>query len=134
MGKWANSELHALYSDWHYQLTEVHPEFKKLWCTDLDRLWVEVDQDSKGIVAVCDLKWLNGGDDVTVAEQIVYDWFKQQGVRVLIIRVARDFKEFQVQSYPEPKRYRYTPDGYAKFLYYLREKVRKEKLNVQAQV
>lgn len=78
MGKYPNSAIHAAYSDWHYQTTELHREFKKLWCTDIDRLWVEVDQDTKGIVAVCDLKWLGSGDSVTPTEQIVYDWFRSK--------------------------------------------------------
>lgn len=126
MGKYQNSDLHAIYSDWHYRLIEAHPQYKKLWCTDIDRLWVEVDDEHRDIVAVCDLKWDGGQDSVTLAESITYEFFQKNKVPVFVVWCKRDpdmphvITSFRVCLYGTEKVWQLSPMKYADFLLKLR--------------
>ena len=78
MGKYHNSELHAWYSDWHYQHCQ-----KDAWLTDIDRLWIEMGR--RDPIAYMDLKV--NGDDVTLQEMLAMDWFEARGVPAYIVYV-----------------------------------------------
>lgn len=134
MGKFKNSNLHAEYSDWHYQLTKIAPHFQQLWCIDIDRLWVEVDERYRDIVAVCDVKYDNGVDRVTTAEAIAYEWFQKQGVPVFVVmcrQVNGQFIKFTVQLYGTEKVWELSPQAYANWLVKLRFAKRKKKGQVE---
>ena len=98
MGKYPNSEIHALYSDWHYKLVNIDPRYRRLYMSDIDRLWIEFSYNGNPIVAVIDLKWADSDDGMTSAEKSIYDWFESKGAKYYIVFVNRDFSIFKVQN------------------------------------
>ena len=98
MGKYPNSEIHAKYSDWHYKLVNINDKYRRLYMSDIDRLWIEFSYNGSPVVAVIDLKWADSDDGMTSAEKSIYDWFESKGVRYYIVFVNRDFSIFKVQN------------------------------------
>jgi len=98
MGKYPNSEIHAKYSDWHYNLVNKDIKYKRLYMSDIDRLWIEHNYNGNPCVAVIDLKWSDSEDGMTSAEKCIYDWFESKGARYYIVFINRDFSIFRVQD------------------------------------
>ena len=99
MGKYPNSKIHELYSDWHWELINKDDKYKRLYVSDIDRLWLEYDFSRNEVVAVIDIKWDGSGDGMTATEKGVYDWFLSKGVGYYIVFISRDFKSFKVQNH-----------------------------------
>lgn len=96
MGKYPNSDIHKLYSDWHWGLVEKDDKYKKLYVSDLDRLWVEYDFASEEIIAVVDIKWENSGDTMTPTEIGVRNWLERHGAKFYIVYITRSFNRFRI--------------------------------------
>jgi hypothetical protein len=96
MGKFNNSEIHSLYSDWHWKLIEIDDKYRRLYVSDIDRLWIEYDFRRDSIVAVVDLKWEGSGDVMTPTEEGIRRWFESKGARYYVVYITYDFKHFRV--------------------------------------
>jgi hypothetical protein len=119
MGKYPNSKIHELYSDWHIDLIKKNDKYKRLYVSDIDRLWIEYDFNSNEIVGIIDLKWENSCDTITPTEQGIYNWFKKHNVKVFIVFITKDFKQFRVLSQSGNQKI-YNENQYAEFLLWLR--------------
>lgn len=77
MGKYPDSSIHGLFSDWHWNACA-----RTSYLIDLDRLWVETRK--RKIVGVFDLKFMGGNgsfeDKPTPAEEIVADELERLGI------------------------------------------------------
>ena len=75
MGKYPNSKIHELYSDFHWKLIELDDRYKRLYTSDIDRLWLEYDFEREAIIAVFDIKW-DGSEDagLTATTKGIYEW------------------------------------------------------------
>ena len=73
MGKFPNSPVHKLFSDWHWKTCA-----RDSYLTDIDRLWVEIRD--KRIVGAFDLKIYGSRDEPTWAERIAADEFEKMGI------------------------------------------------------
>ncbi|MFX0133040.1 MAG: hypothetical protein ACFFDN_05270 [Candidatus Hodarchaeota archaeon] len=120
MGKYPNSKIHELYSDWHFNLTRID-KYKILYQTDIDRLWVEYSFKFDTIIGIIDLKWEGSEDEITPTEEAVYNWFKKHKVSVWIVYITKDFKQFRVKS-PKGDEEIYNEIQYAEFLLWLRNR------------
>ena len=98
MGKYPNSEIHAKYSDWHYDLVKKDEKYKRLYMSDIDRLWIEYSYNGNPIIAVIDIKWVDSDDGMTSAEKGIYDWFESKGARYYIVFINKDFTIFKIQN------------------------------------
>jgi hypothetical protein len=122
MGKHNNSKIHDKYSDWHWNLIYHDDKYKRLYVSDIDRLWLEYDFYRKEIVGVLDIKWEDSIDfSLTPTEKGIYDWFKDKNVDVYIVFIDREFTQFRVVNYLNEERI-YDSIGYANFLLSLRNK------------
>lgn len=85
MGKFPNSKLHGLVSDYHWALTLLDEDYKKLWYMDLNgaeimlgdsirQPWVE--RSISGVTFIKDLKWFReltrGASEFTIGEMSGY--------------------------------------------------------------
>jgi hypothetical protein len=115
MGKFKNSEIHDLYSDWKIKLINSDPAYSRLICSDIDRIWVEVDRAGKTVICVLDLKWEESGDNQTPTEKVLQDWFVSKGARYYTVFIKRDWSLFSVvNERGEVKRLR--PIAFAEWL------------------
>jgi hypothetical protein len=121
MGKYPNSDIHAKYSDWHWQLGGIDEKYRRLYVSDIDRLWHEYDFKSNSVVAIIDLKWEDSGDGMTPTEKAIYDWYKKIGANYYIVFIARDFSRFRVVNSSGMEKI-FKPLEYADWLLSLREK------------
>lgn len=128
MGKYKNSDLHNEYSDWHWNLTKLDDKYKKLYVSDLDRLWCEYDYKGNTIVGVQDIKTIKESGycmNLSPTEYRVYKWFLEKGSRVDIVYISDDFERFTIREFRTDKSDRfYTLDGaeaYADWLLELRK-------------
>ena len=96
MGKYPNSKIHELYSDFHWKLIELDDRYKRLYTSDIDRLWLEYDFERKEVVGVLDIKWMDSGDTVTPTENGIYEWFVKNNVRIFIVYIDKEFTKFKV--------------------------------------
>lgn len=94
MGKYSNSKIHDIYSDFHWKLIELGDIYRQLYVSDIDRMWIEFDLTQNTIVGVIDIKWENLGDTITPTEDGIYNWFRKQGVRVFIVYINENFTKF----------------------------------------
>ncbi len=99
MGRYPNSKIHNMYSDWHYRLIEIDDKYRQLYCADIDRLWIEYDFESEAIVGVIDIKWDNSVDTLTPTENGIYNWFRQHDVKVFTVFINYDFSTFRAVNY-----------------------------------
>jgi len=110
MGKYPPSELHNKYSDFHWKLGQLDPRFKRLYCADIDRAWLEYDYDKKAVVAVTDMKWKSDlyyeEMGLTSTEMGIYSWFERMGARVFIVYISHDFDEFIIRPFSESNLYK----------------------------
>jgi hypothetical protein len=121
MGKYPNSDIHEKYSDFHWGLVELDEKYKRLYVSDIDRLWIEYDFEREEVVGVIDIKYENSGDTITTTEKGIYDWFKKHKVRIFIVYITRDFEKFRVIN-EYGKELILTKMQYADFLFSLRSK------------
>ena len=98
MGKYPNSEIHNLYSDWHWNLIKIDDKYKRLYVADIDRLWIEYDFELKSVIAIFDIKWEDADDGLTATEKGIYDWFLSKDVSYYIVYISRDFNTFKVHN------------------------------------
>lgn len=96
MGKYPNSDLHNKYSDWHWNLIKKNDKYKKLYVSDIDRLWLEYDFGKNAVVGVLDIKKEESMDSITATEKGTYDWFERMGVKVYTVFINSDFTRFTV--------------------------------------
>lgn len=124
MGKYPNSEIHNKYSDWHWGLVKQDPKYKRLYVSDIDRIWIEYNFNKKAVVAIFDIKWEKSQDTgYTATEKGIYDWCCEQGAPVYIVYISDDFKIFTVHEYANPLNIKVMTDGaYADWLLTLRNK------------
>ena len=120
MGKYINSDIHNRYSDWHWNLIEIDKKYKRLYCADIDRFWIEYDFYKKAVIAVQDLKYEGTNDGITATEKGIYDWFISKDVPCYIIFITRDFEKFRVVSYKNETEIKFDGIGYADWLLSLR--------------
>lgn len=125
MGRYPNSKIHELYSDWHYNLVKLDSKYKKLYVADIDRLWIEYDFSSNSIVAVVDIKWEGSGDLLTATEKGIYEWFRCKGVCVYTVYIDNDFHKFRVINSESVEKV-FTPTEYADFLLSIHERKARE--------
>lgn len=123
MGKYPNSEIHNLYSDFHWNLINRNDKYKRLYTADIDRLWIEYDFNHSEIVGVLDIKWLNSTDTLTPTEEGIYKWFKKHGVRTFTVFIDRKFKKFKVLNEKNDEKL-FNEIQYADFLLALRNNER----------
>ncbi len=121
MGRYPNSKIHDLYSDWHYQLIRKDEKYRRLYVADIDRLWIEYDFTSEEIVGVIDIKWEGSGDTLTPTEEGIYQWFRKRGVDVYTVYIAENFALFRVINNSNNQRI-FTELEYANWLLSLRTK------------
>lgn len=96
MGKFPNSLIHERYSDWHWKLIESDQKYKRLYVSDIDRLWIEYDFTFNAVVAVIDIKWENNNDGFTATEKGIYEWFERVGAKFYIVYIAQNFSTFRI--------------------------------------
>lgn len=96
MGKYPNSNLHNQYSDWHWNLIKKDSKYKKLYVSDIDRLWIEYDFEKGEIVGVIDIKKEELLDSLTPTEKGIYQWFEKYNVKVFIVFINENFTRFTV--------------------------------------
>lgn len=130
MGKRGESPIHSWYSDWHWNLTRIKPEYKTLYVSDIDRIWIEYDLRGNEMIGVFDLK-VKGFYDraISPTEKAIYDWFLKQGVKVYIVYIKMKEKVFQVINYKTGEEKILEDLEYADFLLQIRrseDKSRKE--------
>jgi len=112
MGKYPNSELHEKYSDFHWKLNELDPKYKRLYCADIDRQWIEYDFKREAVVAVIDIKkerdLLREELGFSSTEKGIYEWFERRKVccpicknsfflksaDVFIVYISENFQNF----------------------------------------
>jgi len=86
MGKYPNSKIHDIFSDWHFKCKPYAS------LTDIDRIWVEIRK--KEIVAVFDLKTPYEVENYSEpeTEQILRDFFEKQNIPyyIVIMDTTRD--------------------------------------------
>lgn len=111
MGKYPNSKIHDIYSDWRAKVYDKYPDLCKLYCSDIDsievgssstnRKWAEIDFN-KGIVGILDLKRIDIGikDNVTSTEKCLYDDLSLH-YPVFIVYTTLTLDYFIVCQYPE---------------------------------
>lgn len=121
MGKYPNSDIHAKYSDWHWQLVNIDEKYKRLYVADIDRLWLEYDFRLKEVVAVIDIKWEGSEDGLTPTEKGIYEWFLCKGVFYYVVYIDRDFTTFRVVNHRKDEIVM-TSIEYAEWLLSLRSK------------
>jgi hypothetical protein len=119
MGKLPNSKIHELYSDWHWSLVNIDQKYKRLYVSDIDRLWIEYDYATNAVVAIIDLKWEDSNDGFTPTEKGIYEWFERVGARYYIVYVSKDFSNFRVMN-SEHRQKMFSPTEYADWLLSLR--------------
>ena len=119
MGKYPNSKIHELYSDFHWKLIELDDRYKRLYTSDIDRLWLEYDFERREVVGVLDIKWMDSGDTITSTENGVYEWFVKKNVRIFIVYINKEFTKFQVINERGIEKV-FNPIQYAEFLLSLR--------------
>lgn len=105
MGKFPNSDLHARYSDFHWNLVKIDPKFKRLYCADIDRLWLEYDFKREAVVAVLDIKrerdLKREESGMTATEKGMYTWFEKNNASVFVVYISRDFQRFLIKPFKE---------------------------------
>ena len=121
MGKFKNSDIHDRYSNWHWKLAEKNEEYKSLFMSDIDRIFVEVDIDGNAVLAAFDLKYDNGYDNVSSTEEVLYKWLDKVGVRCYIVYISQDFSNFKVLRFADNKIVNMTEQEYANWLVKLRK-------------
>jgi hypothetical protein len=95
MGKFTNSDIHNKYSDWHWSLREIDDKYKRLYVSDVDRLWIEYDFRND-FVWLIDIKYEGSGDVLTPTEEKVRDWFIKHDAQFYTVYISRDFTTFRV--------------------------------------
>jgi hypothetical protein len=120
MGKYPNSDIHAKYSDWHWQIINIDERYKQLYVADIDRLWIEYDFKREAIVGVIDVKYEDSCDTITATENGIYKWFNSKGVRVFIVFITRDFRTFRIVN-EKGSDLKLNEIEYAEFLLALRD-------------
>lgn len=126
MGKYKTSDLHAQYSDWHYNLIKQDKKYKRLICSDIDRIWLEYDLAGNEVLCVLDLKFEESFDNLTATEEGLRRWFIDKGARFYVVYVKRDFSSFRVVN--ERGEYiKFKPLDFADWLL-LKRKVKKDLL------
>ena len=96
MGKYSNSKIHDMYSDWHWQLVNIDDKYKRLYVSDIDRLWLEYNYNTEAVVAVIDLKREGADDGMTATEKGVYEWFSKKGANYYLVYINNEFTSFRV--------------------------------------
>ncbi len=96
MGKYPNSTLHNEYSDWHWNLIKQNSKYKKLYVSDIDRLWIEYDFEKRDVVGVIDIKKEELLDSITPTEKGIYEWFEQKGAKVFTVFINQNFTRFTI--------------------------------------
>lgn len=125
MGKFPESTIHGQYSDWHYQLIQKDAKYKKLYVSDIDRLWIEYDFNRNALVCVIDIKWEDSLDNLTATEVGIYKWFRNRGVDVYMVYISKDFSRFTVVD-ADGEEYTLSENDYAEWLYYMRIKAKRD--------
>jgi len=117
MGKYPNSSIHAEYSDFHWNLVKIDPKFKRLYCADIDRLWLEYDFKREAVVAVLDIKKKRDlkkeESGMTATEKGIYTWFEKKDASVFVVYISKDFQQFFIKPFKE--NHLYLIDGQIKF-------------------
>lgn len=106
MGKYENSELHNQYSDFHWGLGEINPAFKKLYVSDLDRVWAEFDFKGNKVVGIQDIKTMKEANycmRLSPTEYGVYQWGAEAGAQVSVVYISEDFQRFTIRSFVDGK-------------------------------
>jgi len=127
MGKYPHSNLHNEYSDFHWRLNKLNPKYKRLYCADIDRLWIEYDFRKKAVVAVMDIKkerdLLKEEFGFTPTEKGIYEWHEEAGAKVFIVYIRENFEKFYIMPFKESNKI-FILEGdikYADWLLSLRE-------------
>ena len=125
MGKYPNSELHNKYSDFHWELSQIDYRFKRLYCADIDRLWIEYDFKRMAVIAVIDIKNsidFNKEDlGITATEKGIYEWFEINGARVFIVFISENFEKFKIKPFSQNDYFiKYSKIEYGEWLLSLR--------------
>jgi len=94
MGKYPPSKFLDEYSRWHWQKAGMFAHL-----TDIDRIYIEVRNFKPKIIT--DIK--REGDNITVVERVVYEWFERKGIPVFIVQPDYDFKSFKVTRFKDGK-------------------------------
>ena len=94
MGKYKRSEFLNDYSDWHWKRAGMWSHL-----TDIDRIFIEVRNFEPRIIT--DIK--QEGDEITVVEKAIYEWFEEKGISVFIVQPDYDFKNFRVIRFKDGK-------------------------------
>ena len=121
MGKFRNSDIHDRYSDWHWKLAEKKEEYKTLFMSDIDRVFVEIDLDGNAVLAAFDIKYDEGIDHVSKTEEVLYKWLEKVGVRCYVVYISQNFSNFKVLRYVDNKTINMTAEQYADWLVKLRK-------------
>jgi len=90
MGKFPHSNLHSIFSDWHYKKCK-----STAYLCDIDRIWVELRESKPK--AVFDLK--TERDTLSVAGKILGEWFESLNIPFYIVQirvVGYEQKQFTV--------------------------------------
>lgn len=119
MGKYNNSEIHNRYSDWHWSMVNKDDRYKRLYVSDVDRLWFEYDFNKNEVVAVIDIKWLGVELGMTSTEKGIYEWLEKAGAKIYIVFINKDFTKFQVHNMKGQSK-QFTETEYADWLLRLR--------------
>jgi hypothetical protein len=98
MGKFPNSELHKMFSNWHWKKCK-----RDAFLCDIDRLWVEMRDGTPK--AVFDLKW--GSDTLSGIGRQLATWFEAMNVPFYIVEIQESFDSFKV--------YRFKTDSLIQF-------------------
>jgi hypothetical protein len=121
MGKFKASPIHDLYSEWHYNLIKLDPKYKRLVCSDLDRIWVEVDRQGQTRLTVLDIKFDGGPDSQTPTEAILESWFIAKGAAYYTVYITRGFNRFRVIN-PQAEERIFNSTSFADWLLMRRNK------------
>lgn len=126
MGKFAQSKIHSKYSKFLLEQDELHSIYSdfsydsKLYQCDIDRTWVCLDYQEKGMKAVMDLKWDNSKlEQITNAEEIMFEWFEAHNVKVYIVYLGLDefgnIMKFRVRRFKGKEKI-FTTEEYISFI------------------
>ena len=124
MGKFNNSDIHGKYSDWHWYLTKKDQKYRRLYVSDIDRLWIEYSFKKSEIVGIFDIKYEHSEgskiDAYTATEKGIYEWFEKNNAKVYIVYIDREFTRFRVRRFVNNKEKIFSSDEYANWLLSLR--------------
>ena len=114
MGKYPKSKLNDAYSNWHWQNQKLN---RDSYLSDVDKIWVElraIKINELNPVAVFDIKEINA--NVTLVEEVLYDWFERKGLPVYIVKTTISFTEFAIKRWKNEKVKVFNQDEYIEWI------------------